>query len=151
MTVRQNANNVNLLFRQALGKSATNIDPDVAAYIADAIDTATETITAAYTAAIASALTAVNVSILEPEETTLTLQPCPVTYNFGEAAELTLTVTATSQYHFMFTCPTSAATVLTLTGITGKTGDFMLEAGGTYEVDVWAGIAYFNKIEVTTV
>ena len=66
-------------------------------------------------------------------------------------AELTLTVTATSQYHFMFSCPSGAATVLTLTGITGKTGDYTLAAGKTYEVDVWAGIALFTEIEVTAV
>lgn len=150
MTVRQNANNVNALFRQALGKSATDIDPDIAAYVDDAIDTATDTITAAYTAAIAAALTAINVSILTPEETTLTLQPCPITYSFGEVAELTLTVTATSQYHFMFTCPSAAATVLTLSGITGMAGDTTLEAGKTYEVDIWAGIAFFKEIEVTS-
>ena len=47
--------------------------------------------------------------------------------------------------------PSGAATVLTLTGITGKTGDTTLEAGKTYEVDVWAGIAYFKAIEVTAV
>lgn len=151
MTVRQNATNVNALFRQAIGKSASDIDPDIAAYIDDAIDAASETITAAYTAAIAAALTAVNVSILSPESTTVTLQPCPVTYSFGEVAELTLTVTATSQYHFMFSCPSNAATVLTLTGITGTTGDSTLEAGKTYEVDVWAGIAYYKEIEVIPV
>jgi len=153
MTVRQNANNVNALFRQALGKSAIDIDPDIAAYIDDAIDTAidtaTDTITAAYTAAIAAALTAVNVSIVTPETTTVTLQPCPVTYDFGTAAELTLTVTDTTHYHFTFTCPSNAATVLTLTGITGEAGDYeTLEAGATYEVDVWNGIAVYNKLEV---
>lgn len=95
---------------------------------------------------------AAEVSVVTPASgSTFTLDPCPVTYSFGEKAELTLTVTATSQYHFMFTCPSSAATVLTLTGITGKTGDSTLEAGKTYEVDVWAGIAYFKAIEVTAV
>ena len=149
MTVRQNANNVNALFRQALGKSAIDIDPDIAAYIDDAIDTATDTITAAYTAAIAAALTAVNVSIVTPESTTVTLQPCPVTYDFGTAAELALTVTDTTHYHFTFTCPSNAATVLTLTGITGEAGDYeTLEAGATYEVDIWNGIAVYNKLEV---
>lgn len=81
--------------------------------------------------------------------TTFTLQPCPVTYSFGEMAELTVTVTANTQYHFMFSCPSSAATVLTLNGITGSTGDTTLEAGATYEIDVWAGIALYRKIEVT--
>ena len=81
---------------------------------------------------------------------TFTLQPCPVTYNFGEIAELTVTVTANSQYHFMLTCPSSAATVLTMNGITGTSGD-TLAAGKTYEIDVWAGIALIREIEVTAV
>ena len=76
--------------------------------------------------------------------TAFTLNPCPVTYSFGERAELTLTMTATTQYHFMFTCPSSAATVLTMAGIT-KTGD-ELAAGGTFEVDVWAGIARISEM-----
>lgn len=75
---------------------------------------------------------------------TFTLDPCPVTYSFGERAELTLTLTTTTQYHFMFTCPSSAATVLTMAGIT-KTGD-TLAAGKTYEVDVWAGIARISEV-----
>lgn len=70
---------------------------------------------------------------------TFTLDPCPVTYLFGEKAELTVTVTASSQYHFAFSCPSSAATVLTITGETMRCGD-TLEAGKMYEVDVWAGI-----------
>ena len=90
-------------------------------------------------------------TVITDAASTVTLQPCPVTYSFGEKAELNITVTATSQYHFMFTCPSGAATVLTLTGITGKTGDTTLAAGKTYEVDVWAGIAYFKAIEVTAV
>lgn len=95
---------------------------------------------------------AAEVSVVTPSSgSTFTLQPCPVTYSFGEKAELTLTVTATSQYHFMFTCPSGAATVLTMTGITGKTGDSTLEAGKTYEVDVWAGIAHFKELEIISV
>ena len=81
---------------------------------------------------------------------TFTLSPCPVTYSFGEKAELTVTVTATSQYHFMFSCPSGAATVLTMNGITGTTGD-TLAAGKVYEVDIWAGIAFIKEIEVTPV
>lgn len=93
-----------------------------------------------------------EVSVITPSTgSTFTLQPCPVTYSFGEKAELTLTITTASQYHFMFICPSSAATVLTLNGITGKAGDTTLEAGKIYEVDVWAGIAYFKAIEVTLV
>ncbi len=83
--------------------------------------------------------------------TTFTLDPCPVTYNFGERAELTLTLTSTTQYHFMFACPSGSATVLTMSGITGIAGDTSLAAGKTYEVDVWAGVALFNEIEVTAV
>lgn len=91
-----------------------------------------------------------EVSVITPESgSTFNLSPCPATYNFGECAELTVTVTPRSQYHFMFTCPSSAATVLTINGITGTTGDTTLEAGATYEVDVWAGIALYRKVEVT--
>lgn len=95
---------------------------------------------------------AAEVSIVTPSSgNTFTLDPCPVTYSFGEMAELTVTVTATTQYHFMFSCPSSTATVLTITGITGKAGDTTLEAGGTYEVDIWAGIAFIQKLEVEAV
>lgn len=90
-----------------------------------------------------------TVTVVTPASgSTFTLDPCPVTYSFGEKAELTLTVTATTQYHFMFSCPSGAATVLTMNGITGTAGD-TLAAGGTYEVDVWAGIAFIKEIEVT--
>lgn len=91
-----------------------------------------------------------EVSVITNANTTLTLQPCPVTYKWGEVASLTLTVTATSQYHFMFTCPSASATVLTLSGHTGTTGD-TLAAGKTYEVDVWAGIALIHAVEITAV
>ena len=95
--------------------------------------------------------TAGQVSVVTPASgTTFTLAPCPVTYNFGEKAELTVTVNATSQFHFMFSCPSGGATVLTMNGITGTSGD-TLEAGGTYEVDIWAGIAFVKEIEVTAV
>jgi len=85
------------------------------------------------------------VSVITNPATTLTLQPCPVTYKWGEVAELTLTVTATTEYHFMFTCPSSAATVLTITGETQRTGD-TLEAGKTYEVDIWAGVTLIREV-----
>lgn len=91
-----------------------------------------------------------EVSILSPAGTTHTLSPCPVTYAFGEKAELTVTVTATSQYHFSFSCPAGTPTVLTITGATGTSGD-ALEAGKRYEVDVWAGIALIKNIEVTAI
>ena len=92
-----------------------------------------------------------QVSVVTPASgSTFTLDPCPVTYSFGEKAELTLTVTATTQYHFMFSCPSGAATVLTMNGITGTSGD-TLAAGKTYEVDIWAGIAFIKEIEVTAV
>lgn len=94
---------------------------------------------------------AAEVSVVTPASgSTFTLQPCPVTYNFGEKAELTVTVTANSQYHFMFSCPSGAATVLTMNGITGTAGD-TLAAGKTYEVDVWAGVAFIKEIEITAV
>lgn len=82
--------------------------------------------------------------------TTFTLAPCPVTYSFGEKAELTVTVNATSQFHFMFSCPSGGATVLVMNGITGTSGD-TLAAGKTYEVDVWAGVAFIKEIEITAV
>ena len=95
--------------------------------------------------------TELPVSVITPSSgNTFTLLPCPVTYSFGEMALLTVTVTATSQYHFMFESPSSAATVLTMNGITGTTGD-EVEAGKTYEVDVWAGIALIKAVEVTAV
>ena len=90
------------------------------------------------------------VTVLSPTGDTHTLKPCPVTYSFGEKTELSVTVTADTQYHFMFSCPSSAATVLTMTGITGRSGD-TLAAGKTYEVDIWAGIALVKQIEVTAV
>ena len=89
------------------------------------------------------------VSILSPSGNAHVLLPCPVTYDFGEKSELTVTVTATTQYHFKFSSP-STATVLTINGITGTAGD-TVEANKTYEVDVWAGIALIKAIEVTTV
>lgn len=91
-----------------------------------------------------------EVTVLTPTGDTHTLKPCPVTYSFGEKTELNVTVTAGTQYHFMFACPSSAATVLTMTGITGRSGD-TLAAGKTYEVDIWAGVALVKEIEVTSV
>ena len=82
---------------------------------------------------------------------TLALQPCPTTYSFGEKAEINVTVTATTQYHFSFSCPSGTPTILTINGITGMAGDTTLEAGAYYEVDVWDGIALITKIEVTAV
>lgn len=90
------------------------------------------------------------VQVLTPTTTTMILQPCPVTYNFGEVAELTVTVTTDTEYHFMYTCPTNTATVITINGITGTAGDTP-EADKTYEVDVWAGIALTKEVEVTAV
>jgi hypothetical protein len=100
---------------------------------------------------VTPASSAAEVSVVTPSTgSTFTLQPCPVTYSFGEKAELTVTVSATSQYHFMFSCPSSAATVLTITGETMRCGD-TLEAGETYEVDIWAGITRVAKVEGTAV
>lgn len=80
---------------------------------------------------------------------TLTLDPCPVTYSFGEKSEINVTVTATTQYHFSFTCPSGAATVLTMTGVTGIAGD-TLAAGKSYEVDIWDGIALIMEVEAVS-
>lgn len=91
-----------------------------------------------------------KVSVLTPVGNVHVLQPCPVTYSFGEKATLTVTVTADTQYHFMFSCPEGAATALTMNGITGRAGN-AIEEGKTYEVDVWAGIAMVREIEVTPV
>ena len=156
MSVNQNSGNVNSLFNQAIGRSTEpEIDPDVKEYVDDAIDDAIETITAAYTAAISTALNtalaAIPVTIVTPETTNVTLEPAPVTYEFGEVAELTVTVTSTTLYHFSFVCPSAAATVLTINGITGTTGDDTLEADNYYEVDIWNGIAIFQKLTVTEV
>jgi len=94
---------------------------------------------------------AAEVSVVTPASgSTFTLLPCPVTYAFGEKAELTVTVTATSQYHFMFSCPSGTATVLTITGETYRMGD-TLEAGESYEVDVWAGITRVSKLDGSAV
>ena len=88
--------------------------------------------------------------MLSPTGNTHTLSPCPITYNFGEKSELTVTVTADSEYHFMFSSPSGTPTVLTMNGITGKTGP-TIAAGKTYEVDVWAGIAIIREIVVIAV
>ena len=97
-----------------------------------------------------TALAMATVTVLSPTDNTLTLLPCPTTYNFGEKSELTVTVTADTEYHFMFSCPSGTPTVLTMNGITGRSGDTIV-AGKTYEVDIWAGIALIKELEVTTV
>lgn len=94
--------------------------------------------------------TELPVTVLTPSGDTHTLLPCPVTYSFGTKTTLTVTMTDSSEYHFMFTCPSGAVTALTMNGITGRAGD-TLAAGKTYEVDVWAGIAMVRMIEVTAV
>lgn len=94
---------------------------------------------------------AIHPSVITPASgSTFTLDPCPVTYDFGEMAELTVTVTADTQYHFAFESPANAACVLTMTGITGTCGD-TVEAGKRYEVDIWAGVAVIIETEVTAV
>ena len=87
--------------------------------------------------------------ILSPTGNTHTLLPCPFSYAFGEKAELNITVTANSEYHFSFSCPVGTPTVLTMTGVTATSGDVILEAGGYYEVNVWNGVALYRKVEVT--
>lgn len=99
------------------------------------------------TAYVVDVSTVGQVTVVTPSSgTTFTLAPCPVTYSFGEKAELTVTVNTTSQYHFMFSCPSGAATVLTITGETMRCGD-TLEAGKVYEVDVWAGITRVSVVD----
>ena len=167
MSVNQNSGNVNSLFNQAIGRSTEpEIDPAVKEYIDDAIEdvtaaytaaiaSAAETITAAYTAAISTALNtalaAIPVTIEEPTETTLELDPVPVTYVWGEEAALTLTVTSGTQYHFKFTCPAAAATLVTITDENSQTvpvsGD-TLEAGKTYECDIWDNVAIFHEVVI---
>ena len=76
---------------------------------------------AAATGAAIAAAAGGQVTVETPAAgSTFTLDPCPVTYSFGERAELTLTLTTTTQYHFMFTCPSSAATVLTTPSAKGR-------------------------------
>lgn len=87
--------------------------------------------------------------ILSPAGNTHTLLPCPFSYAFGEKAELNITVTANSEYHFSFSCPVGSPTVLTMTGATATSGDVILEAGGYYEINVWNGVALYRKVEVT--
>ena len=100
------------------------------------------------TGAVTTPSPTVTITTNAADPLTLTLDPCPVTYAFGEKAELDLTVTATTQYHFSFSCPSGAATVLTMTGVTGIAGD-TLAAGKTYEVDIWDGIALIMEVEAT--
>lgn len=95
-------------------------------------------------------ISAMAVTVLSPIGNVHILDPCPVTYSFGEKSMLTVTVTATTQYHFMFTCPNDAPTDLVMHGIVGTAGN-TLEGGKTYEVDIWAGIALIREIEVTPV
>lgn len=156
MSVNQNSGNVNSLFNQAIGRSTEpDIDPEVKEYIDDAIDDAVDTITAAYTAAIQTALNtalaAIPVTIEEPTETTVELDPVPVTYVWGEEAALTLTVTSGTQYHFKFTCPAAAATLVTITDENSQTvpvsGD-TLEAGKSYECDIWDNVAIFHEVVI---
>ena len=87
--------------------------------------------------------------ILSPAGNTHTLLPCPFSYAFGEKAELNITVTANSEYHFSFSCPVGTPTVLTMTGATATSGDVILEAGGYYDINVWNGVALYRKLEVT--
>ena len=99
--------------------------------------------------AINSILTMLGVytSILSPAGNTHTLLPCPFTYAFGEKSELTVTVTATTEYYFSFSSPAGTACDLTINGITGTAGD-EVEAGKYYEVSVWNGIAMIHNVEV---
>ena len=90
----------------------------------------------------------VYTKILAPSGNTHTLLPCPNTYAFGEKSELTITVTANSEYYFSFSSPAGTACNLSILGITGTAGD-TVEAGKYYEVSVWNGIAYIKNVVVT--
>ena len=100
------------------------------------------------TGAVTTPSPTVTITTNASDPLTLTLDPCPVTYAFGEKSEITVTVTAATQYHFSFTCPSGAATVLTMNGVTGIAGD-TLAAGKSYEVDIWDGIALVMEVEAT--
>lgn len=68
------------------------------------------------------------------------ISPLPTSYNFGTKNSVTVNVSADAQYRFMFTCPVGLPTVLTMNGVTETYGDD-IEAGKTYIVDIWSGIA----------
>ena len=90
------------------------------------------------------------VIIESPTGDTHELEPYPVTYSFGEKSTLTVTVTATTQYRFMFKCPSDAPTALTINGINFTEGD-TVAAGKTYMVDVWNGIASIKEMNLNPV
>ena len=87
----------------------------------------------------------------KPAGTALTLAPGR-TYDFGEAAELTLTVSADGHYHFAFVCPAASPTVLTVTGHTAECDDNdTVEAGRRYECDIWAGVLLLKAMDAAGV
>ena len=88
----------------------------------------------------------VKIKILSPSENTVTLRPFPVTYNFGERANLTITATPDTYYKFMFKCPSNSITNLSINGVPDSAGDVILTAGKTYIVEIWAGIANYTKL-----
>lgn len=98
---------------------------------------------------VAAEEAATGISIVTPSAgaDNITLNPYPVTYDFGERSALTVTVSSDTAYHFGFSCPSSAATVLNINGTTRITGDSP-HAGGLYEVDIWAGGALVMEVGV---
>ena len=80
--------------------------------------------------------------------TTRTLDPLPRSYNFSTKNSITVTVESNKQYRFMFTCPSNAATTLTMNGVTETHGD-TIEANKTYIVDIWNGIATIVEKGIT--
>ena len=90
-------------------------------------------------------------SAKKPAGTALTLAPGR-TYDFGEAAELELTVSADGHYHFAFLSPAGAPTVLTVTGHTAECGgNDTIEAGRRYECDIWAGVLLLKAMDTAVV
>lgn len=78
-----------------------------------------------------------------------TLNPCPITYEFGTRSLLTVTMSEPSHYHFSFISPVGTPTVLTMNGVAWTSGD-EIEADKYYEVDVWNAVALIKAIDRTT-
>lgn len=95
----------------------------------------------------------VNDDYSSESEPDVTILPCPMTYDFGECDELTVSPSRgyQGQYHFTFTCPSGTPTVLTFNGYVDGTSGDTLEAGKRYEVDIWNGVALIKNIEVTAI
>lgn len=84
-----------------------------------------------------------TVTVISSAAASLTLQPYPVTYDFGLKSGLTVNVSGNTRYMFMFKSPEGAACNLTINGVEETTGD-TVEAGKTSIVEVWNGIAFVS-------